>query len=190
MFKRTFIFAAALFATLACSQLPVMAQDDTETAPEAPVKKNKKKAKKEPSPIIPALKKVKKVKGRVNDKADYFIFLYSASWCGPCCKEMPNIVETYKDIKKSGKVDIVLFCQDRTPDAAKSFVNNFRIKFLTLMGNDDKCAKVPGHAPSGGIPHCNIVDRNGRTIIAGHPGNVLEHWKSYTIEKDSPESEE
>ena len=55
MFKRTFIFAAALFATLACSQLPVMAQDDTETTTEAPVKKNKKKAKKEPSPIIPAL---------------------------------------------------------------------------------------------------------------------------------------
>ena len=187
MFKRTFIFAAALFATLAFCQLPVMAQDDAETATEAPAKKNKKKAKKEPSPIIPALKKVKKVKGRVNDKADYFIFLYSASWCGPCCKEMPNIVETYKDIKKSGKVDIVLFCQDRTPDAAKSFVNNFRIKFLTVMGNDDKCAKVPGHAPSGSIPYSIVVDRYGRKITAGHPASIIPSWESHTIGKGEPE---
>ncbi len=188
MFKRTITFATVLFSLLALPPLPVMAQDSPdETTTET---SRKKKVKKEVSPIIPALKKVKKVKGRVNDKADYFIFLYSASWCGPCCKEMPEIVDIYKEIKKSGKVDIVLFCQDRTMADAKAFVNRFRIKFLTVMGNDDKCSKVPGHAPAGGIPHCNIVDRTGRTIISGHPGNVMEHWKSYTIDKEGAGIEE
>ncbi|MBO5684722.1 MAG: TlpA family protein disulfide reductase [Akkermansia sp.] len=187
MFRYTLTLCVTLLSLLAFAPLPGLAQDkDTK----APIKEKVQKEKKAVSPIIPALKKIKKVKGRVNEKADYFIFLYSASWCGPCCREMPEIVKTYKDIKKSGKVDIVLFCQDNTMNAAKNFVNNFRIKFLTVMGNDDKCAKVPGHAPSGGIPHCNIVDRAGRTIISGHPGNVLEHWKSYTIDKESAEIEE
>jgi hypothetical protein len=187
MFKRTILLTATLLSALAWSAMPAMAQDDT--APAAKQKKAKPE-KKAASPVVTAVKKVSKVKGRVNEKADYFIFLYSASWCGPCCKEMPEIVKTYKDIKKSGKVDIILFCQDRTEADAKSFVNRFRIKFLTVMGNDKKCAQVPGHASPGGIPHCNIVDRNGRTIIAGHPGNVLEHWKEYTIDMAAAENEE
>jgi thiol-disulfide isomerase/thioredoxin len=149
--------------------------------------KTAKKARKTASPVVTAVKKVKKVKGRVNDKADYFIYLYSASWCGPCCKEMPEIVELYKDIKKSGKVDIILFCQDKTPAAAKSFVNNFKIKFMTVMGSDDKCAKVPGYSPVSGIPHCIVVDRYGRKITAGHPASLLPSWESLTIEKGEPE---
>lgn len=144
-----------------------------------------KKARKTASPVVTAVKKVKKVKGRVNEKADYFIYLYSASWCGPCCKEMPEIVDLYKDIKKSGKVDIILFCQDKTPAAAKNFVKNFGIKFLTVMGNDDKAAKVPGHSAPGGIPHCIFVDRNGKQITSGHPGNILSEWKSFTIDNDA-----
>ena len=195
MFKRTFFFATALFATLAFTPLPVVAQDDaedlTEETSEAPAKKSKKKAKKPVSPVVTAVKKIKKVKGRVDEKCDYYIFLFSASWCGPCCKEMPEIVETYnKEIKKSGKVDIILFCQDKTPAAAKAFVNNFKIKFMTVMGSDDKCAKVPGYAPASGIPHCMIVDRYGRKITAGHPASILPSWEALTIEKGEPEAPE
>lgn len=149
-----------------------------------PKSKAAQKGKKAASPVVTAVKKVKKVKGRVNDKADYFIYLYSASWCGPCCKEMPEIVELYKDMKKSGKVDIILFCQDKTPAAAKNFVKDFGIKFLTVMGNDDKAAKVPGHSSPGGIPHCIFVDRNGKQIASGHPGNILSEWKALTIDKE------
>lgn len=188
MFKRSFIFATALFGLLAFAPLPITAQDDaTETTEKPSRKKKQKKEKKAASPVVTAVKKVKKVKGRVNEKADYYIYLYSASWCGPCCREMPEIVELYDDIKKTGKVDIILFCQDKTPAAAKAFVKRFDIKFLTVMGSDDKVAKVPGHAPSGGIPHCIFVDRYGRTIRSGHPGNLMSLWESLTIEKGEPE---
>ena len=135
-------------------------------------------------------KKINKVKGQLNEKADYFIFLYSASWCASCCQEMPEIVEAYKDIKRSGKVDIILFCLDRTAADAKSFVNRFGIKFLTVMGNDLKCTQVPGYAFSSGIPYCKIVDSTGRIITAGRPRNVLSHWKEYTIDQESAEAEE
>ena len=188
MFKRTLILTTALFGLLSFAPLPLTAQDE-DTAVEESTKpsKKKKKAKKLPSPVVTAVKKVKKVKGRVNEKADYYIYLCSASWCGPCCKEMPNIVDTYKDIKKSGKVDVVLFCQDRSMPDAKNFVKDFDIKFLTVFGEDDKCAKVPGHAPSGSIPYCIIVDRYGRKITAGHPASIIPSWESHTIGKGDPE---
>ena len=142
------------------------------------------------SPVVAAVKKINKVKGQLNENADYFIFLYSASWCASCCQEMPEIVETYKDIKLSGKVDIILFCLNRTAADAKSFVNRFGIKFLTVMGNDLKCTQVPGYAFSSGIPYCKIVDSTGRNITAGSPRNVLSHWKEYTIDQESAAVEE
>lgn len=187
MFKRTFLFAAAMTGMLTFAPLPTPAQNDADTPAEKPAK-NKKKERKAASPVVTAVKKVKKVKGRVNDKADYYILLYSASWCGPCCQEMPKIVETYEEIKKSGKVDIILFCQDKTPAAAKAFVKRFNIKFLTVMGDDDKAPEVPGYSYSGGIPHCVFVDRNGRKITSGHPGNLMSEWKSFTIDSAKTDS--
>lgn len=187
MFKRSFLFTAALLGLLAFASLPITAQDDATEMTEKPAKKKKKKEKKAVSPVVTAVKKVKKIKGRVNEKADYYIFLFSASWCSPCCREMPEIVELYDDIKKSGKVDIILFCQDKTPAAAKAFVKRFNIKFLTIMGSDEKVRKVPGYAPTSGIPHCIFVDRYGRQIRAGHPGNLMSRWESLTIENGEPE---
>lgn len=149
--------------------------------------KKEKKAKQAPSPVVPAVKKMKRIKGNANAKADYYIYLFSASWCGPCCKEMPNIVKTYKDMKKSGKVDIILFCQDKTPDKAKDFIKQFRIPFMTVMGSDPKASAVPGYSPVSGIPHCIVVDRYGRVITKGHPGNLLHAWESLTIDKGVPE---
>ncbi|MBR4884808.1 MAG: hypothetical protein IKZ33_05790, partial [Lentisphaeria bacterium] len=55
----------------------------------------------DPIPAKPA--QMKKVKGRLNTKADYYIYLFSASWCGPCCKEMPEIVEHHKKMKQDGR---------------------------------------------------------------------------------------
>ncbi len=190
MFKRTLILTTALFGLFSFAPLPLTAQDE-DTAVEESTKpsKKKKKAKKLPSPVVTAVKKVKKVKGRVNEKADYYIYLCSASWCGPCCREMPEIVETYKEIKKSGKVDIILFCHDKTQADAKAFVKKFDIKFMTVMSNDeDKVKKVPGFRAPGGIPHCIFVDRYGRHLTAGHPGNLISNWKALTIDKGEPEA--
>ena len=186
----SFIRTVSIMALAALAPLSAYG-NNTEATESKTTRKAKKDTKKAVNPVVTAVKKVKKVKGRVNDKADYFIYLYSASWCGPCCKEMPEIVELYKDMKKSGKVDIILFCQDDTLPAAKNFVKRFGIKFLTVMGNDDKVSKVPGHAAPSGIPHCIFVDSAGRRITSGHPGNILSNWKSLTIEsEDSEESTE
>ncbi len=146
--------------------------------------KNDTQARKTASPVALAAKKVKKVKNKVNEKADYYILLYSASWCVPCRQEMPEIVEAYKDMKKTGKVDIILFCKDKTPKEAAAYVKQFKMKFLVVMDDDSDAAKVPGYAPVPGIPHCIVVDREGKMITRGHPVGIIPNWEELTIKRE------
>lgn len=179
MLKHLLILTSAIIGLVSLAPVSVYAQDETA--------KTEKAAKKPISPVVTAVKKVRKVRGKLNDKADYFIYLYSASWCGPCCREMPEIVELHKEVLKTGKVDFILFNQDRTPKAAANFVKRFKIKFLTVRGDDEDVSKVPGSVMPDSIPHCVVVDRYGRKIATGHPAFVLPEWKNLTIDKGEPE---
>lgn len=179
-----FFLLLSLCSFLAC--MPVgFAQD--ETSGKTSTEKSAKKQKQPASPVVKAVKKMKKVKGRLNAKADYFIYLFSASWCGPCCREMPEIVEQYKDMKKDGRVEIILMGKDETPDGVKSFMKQFNMKFYAVMADDKNATKVPGFTNPSGIPNCTVVDRYGRVITAGHPGSIIPGWQSVTIDKGVPE---
>lgn len=163
-----------------------MAQDEVPADAPTPGKAEKKK-KQPDSPVVKAVKKMKKVKGRLNAKADYYIYLFSASWCGPCCKEMPEIVEQHKKMKKDGRVDIILMGKDDTPADVKSFIKQFNMKFYAVMASDKDATKVPGFTNPSGIPFCIVVDRYGRTIAQSHPAGIIPNWESYTIDKGVPE---
>lgn len=66
--------------------------------------------------------------GEPNTKAKFYIYLQSASWCPPCRKEMPKIVEMYPEMKKA-KVEIILIGWDRSKEAAQKFSRVSRLLF-------------------------------------------------------------
>lgn len=186
MYKFLSVFSICAFLTAA----PICSAQD-ETVEDTPAEKPAKKKQKQPaSPVVKAVKKMKKVKGRLNAKADYYIYLFSASWCGPCCKEMPEIVEQYKDMKKDGRVEIILMGKDETPDGVKAFMKQFDIKFYGVMASDKNAKKVPGFSDPSGIPNCIVVDRYGRVITSGHPAGIIPNWQTVTVDKGVPEAPE
>ena len=183
MIRYSVLFALCFFLASA----PLSHAQEADAAEETSTAKPAKKQKQPASPVVKAVKKMKKVKGRLNAKADYYIYLFSASWCGPCCKDMPEIVEQYKDMKKDGRVEIILMGKDETPEGVKAFMKQFDIKFYGVMSSDKNAKKVPGFSDPSGIPNCTVVDRYGRVITSGHPGGIIPNWQSFTVDKGVPE---
>lgn len=176
-----------LFCLGFCLLASPVSQAQDEAPTDAPISKKEGKKKQPDSPVVKAVKKMKKVKGRLNTKADYYIYLFSASWCGYCCEEMPEIVAQHKKMKKDGRVDIILMGKDQTPAGVKGFMKQFNMKFYAVMASDKDATKVPGFTNPSGIPFCIVVDRYGRVMAQSHPGSIIPNWEAYTIDKGVPE---
>lgn len=152
--------------------------------------KGKKDAKdsKDANAVAAALKKLSPFNGKPNAKADYYIYLQSASWCGPCNNEMPGVVEAYKEMKKSGRVELVLVSHDKTEGDAKGFLKQYKAKFPAVMVQDKDIDKLPGFSKPNGIPNAIFVDKTGKVLTQGH-GSLIQSWKEYTIERGGASAE-
>lgn len=140
-------------------------------------KKKKKKAKATPSAVAKALKKVKRATGKVNQKALVYIYLQSASWCGPCKQAMPGIVEQYKEMRKDGRAEIVLVGFDQTPDGVKSYIEGYDCKMPAVHKDAKNVDKLPGFSKAPGIPFLIMVDADGNVLHTGSPF-VVNQWKA------------
>ncbi len=111
-----------------------------------------------------------------NPRAKYYIYLCSASWCGPCNAEMPHVVKAYKSMKKD-KVELILVSADRSSEEAVAFLEKYNAKFPAIMSTSSK--HLPGFTPPSGIPHAIIVDAEGNVLHTGHGSHALK-WSEYT----------
>lgn len=112
--------------------------------------------------------------------AKFYVYLCSASWCGPCRAIMPKIVEQYSDIKAAGG-EIVLLCCDRTPAAGKAYLKKYDadIPSILLDVRTASSLRLPGFMPPRSIPYAVIVSADGTVLQKGHGGIVL-NWREIT----------
>jgi thiol-disulfide isomerase/thioredoxin len=95
-----------------------------------------------------------------------------ASWCGPCRREMPNIVEIYKDYK-GDKFEIVGVSLDKDGAAWQEAIKTLGItwpqmsdlKFWQSAGADAYAVNS--------IPHTVLIDGEGTIIARGLHGEEL-----------------
>lgn len=96
-----------------------------------------------------------------------------ASWCGPCRREMPNIVEAYKQYKGK-KFEIVGVSLDKDADSWKAAIEKLGItwpQMSDLKYWDCEGAKI--YAVSS-IPHTMIIDGEGTIVARGLHGEELQ----------------
>ncbi len=120
-----------------------------------------------------ALANLEPLSGDFNTKADYYIYLSSASWCGPCVALMPKVAKEYSKLKRK-KIELILVCADKTEEDAKNYVKKYKAKFPMVMTSQG--GKLPGFAGGGAIPNATIVDAEGNEIKKGH-GSIILEWK-------------
>ncbi|MFI3243557.1 MAG: TlpA disulfide reductase family protein [Akkermansia sp.] len=173
--KKYLLLALALGLMTTSVTCPVFADDEAEDATEEKVLKPGQ------YPAQKAAAKLRTFGGKVNKKADYYIYLQSASWCGPCQAEMPDIAKAYAKMKRSKRVDLILVSWDENEGAAKGFAKQHRGRFPIVMKDNEKVADLKGFKQANGIPFAIIVDKEGKVVKSGH-GSIVKDWEDYCPE--------
>ncbi len=96
-----------------------------------------------------------------------------ASWCPPCRREMPHLVDLYKQYKSKG-FDIVGISLDSKADAWAKGVKDLNITWTQL--SDLQGWKNAGAALYGvnSIPHTVLVDRDGTIVAKNIHGDEID----------------
>lgn len=93
----------------------------------------------------------------------YFIFYYTASWCGPCQAFSPQLVEFYNK-NKNENFELVLITADRDENAMEAYAVKKHMPWPQLkMKAVPKFEAVAQHGVSG-IPTVVVCDLEGKII--------------------------
>ncbi|MBX3044328.1 MAG: TlpA family protein disulfide reductase [Candidatus Kapabacteria bacterium] len=94
------------------------------------------------------------------------VFLnFWGTWCGPCKKELPDIIEISKDLKNKDFIVIGVALERGTPEQAAKTVTEFGsgrgIDYVNFIGNQD-ITNAYGKIPA--VPTTFIIDKNGKIV--------------------------
>jgi peroxiredoxin len=117
---------------------------------------------------------LKSVDGKIVKLSDYkgkvVILDFWATWCGPCRKGIPDLIELKKEFGKMG-VEIIGISVDKKEDmeVVKSFVKDQKMNYPVVYA-DSKVSSDYGGIDS--IPTSVIIDKKGNIIsqyVGLHP---------------------
>ena len=95
--------------------------------------------------------------------AKYYIFYYTASWCGPCQQYSPTLVEFYNK-NKNANFEIVLITSDSDEGDMETYAKDKKMPWSQLkMSRVEKFGKQFDHQVSG-IPSVITCDLDGNVV--------------------------
>ncbi len=115
---------------------------------------------------------LKTLEGKTVKLSDYkgkiIIIDFWATWCPPCRKGIPDLIELQKTYSKDLVVVGISLDQERTLKDLKPFIENYGINYPVVLGNEKV---VKDYGGINAIPTSFIVDQKG-FIIDSHVGLV------------------
>lgn len=107
-------------------------------------------------------------------KAKFYIFICSASWCGPCRQLMPKVVEEYENnMKKDKTVSMVLLGADKDEASALEYISHYN---TDMPGVLNSAVQLENRPQIPGVPWFFILNAKGELVSSGAGSKVL-NWK-------------
>ena len=104
-----------------------------------------------------------------------------ASWCGPCMKEMPHMVEIYNLYKDKG-LGILGVSLDTDKEAWTAAIKQTGATW-THISELNRNSKIAQQFGVNAIPFTLVVDREGNVLASGLTGNDLEDFVRDNLKK-------
>lgn len=122
---------------------------------------------------------------KMTTNPDYYAFYFSASWCGPCHKFTPKIVEMYENSEGlAGLCEVVLVSSDRDKKSMEKYMKHANMPWPALAFAASRTRDVRKYAGPG-IPCLVLVDKQGKVISDSYvdgrytgPHRVLDDIKA------------
>lgn len=110
------------------------------------------------------------VDGRTVRSADFagqvVILDFWATWCPPCRKAVPDLIQLQKEYGPRGLTVIGVSLDQEGVEVVREFMNEFQINYPVVMGDESVTAAFGGIR---GIPTVFVIDRQGQ-IVDKHVG--------------------
>ncbi|MES2439768.1 MAG: thioredoxin-like domain-containing protein [Verrucomicrobiota bacterium] len=103
----------------------------------------------------------------------YYLFYYTASWCGPCQKFTPSLVDFYNSKKPgSDEFEIILVTSDSDEESMEEYAVEKKMPWPQLkLSKVDRFKKEFKH-PGGGIPNLVLTDTEGKLLKTSYEGKT------------------
>jgi len=113
----------------------------------------------------------------------YFLFYYTAAWCGPCQAFTPSLVKFYNDNKPSSdEFEIVLVTSDDSVSAMTGYAKAKGMDWPHIKLSKVGAFKKEFQHPGSGIPNLVLTDLQGNLIKTSYEGknylgptSVMDH---------------
>jgi thiol-disulfide isomerase/thioredoxin len=105
----------------------------------------------------------------------YYIFYYTASWCGPCQAFTPSLVTFYNDTKPGNDhFELVLITSDQDEKSMAKYATDKKMPWPQLkMGDVGKFEKKFNHGVTG-IPSVVVCDLEGKIVAKTTDLNAIK----------------
>ncbi len=123
--------------------------------------------------------KVMRYQGKTRPKK-YYLFYYTASWCPPCRKFTPKLVDFYHKHAEGEQFEVILISRDRSEEKMESYMIKAEMPWPALKKKEIAELHQEYNYSQRGIPNLVLVDLEGEVVQGSYvdgkyfgPMNVL-----------------